>query len=896
MNSDPRPDPDKLLEAIQRQEGQQKRGKLKIFLGMAAGVGKTYAMLEAARKQLSLGVDVVAGYVETHRRKETDALAQGLPTIPRKQSEYRGVMLSEMDVDAVLARKPQLALVDELAHSNAPGSRHPKRYQDILELLDAGMDVYTTLNVQHVESRAHTVEEITGSTMHETVPDSVLDRAEIEVIDISPEDLMHRLDEGKVYMPDRAAVAMVNFFREGNLTALREMALRLAAERVGQDVRDYLQVMQIQGPWKTGHRLLVAVSASPLSAQMVRWTRRLADSLDARWMAVHVESSKVLSEADQERLNKNLALARELGAEVIATADEDIVRGVLRVARQHNATQIVAGKPARGGILNFFRGGWSLRRLVEESGDIDIHVVRAEKGESPAPPVMFRLPDFETWKQYAVGLAVVFAATILNAFLDYYTSIGYRALALDYLLAVVVLALFVGRGPVLVSASVSALVWNYFFLPPRYTFYITTIEDGMMFGTYFIVAVVMGQLIARFRTQEKAERRREERTTALYLLTRELADAVTLDQIVKVVVQHIGKLFNAEVAVLTADAGQQLPTEPKPGSTLKLSEKEASVAAWVFRHNQRAGQFTDNLPLSGAQYVPLATPAGILGVIGVRLPQTNPPTLEQSNLLEAFARQAALVIDRQRLHDSAQDSRLAAESERLSKTLLDSISHEMRTPIAAITGATAALNEADLARQPELARTLVNEVREAVARLNRLVGNILDITRVESGHVKPKLDWCEVGDLINVTVKSVQRELAGHKLEINISPEMPLVRMDFVLMEQALANLLLNAAFHTPAGTPARITAEVRQGELALTVADRGPGIPPEAVPKIFDKFYRAPGALAGGTGLGLSIVKGFVEAQGGRVHAENQADGGAAFTIFLPVTEPPMLFTGEPE
>ncbi|MDB6022191.1 MAG: kdpD, partial [Pedosphaera sp.] len=384
MNDDQRADPDQLLEAIQRQEGQQKRGKLKIFLGMAAGVGKTYAMLEAARKQQSLGVDVVIGYVETHGRKDTDALTVGLPVIPRKHIEYRGVTLSEMDVDAVLARKPKLALVDELAHTNAPESRHPKRYQDILELLDAGIDVYTSLNVQHVESRAQTVEEITGSTMHETVPDSVLDMAEIELIDISPEDLLRRLDEGKVYLPDRAAVAMVNFFREGNLTALREMALRLAAERVGQDVRDYMQVMQIQGPWKTGHRLLVAVSPSPLSAQMVRWTRRLADSLDAQWTAVHVESSKALSEADQARLTKNLELARELGAEVIATADDDLVRGVLRVARQHNATQIVVGKPAHNDLRRFFGGGSLLRRLVAESGDIDIHVVRAEKNETAA--------------------------------------------------------------------------------------------------------------------------------------------------------------------------------------------------------------------------------------------------------------------------------------------------------------------------------------------------------------------------------------------------------------------------------------------------------------------------------------------------------------------------------
>ncbi len=893
MNDEIRADPDKLLEAIQRQEGRPKRGQLKVFLGMAAGVGKTYAMLEAAHKQQSLGVDVAIGYVETHGRKETDALVEGLPLIPRKQVEHRGVKLSEMDVDAVLARKPKLALVDELAHTNAPGSRHPKRYQDILELLAAGIDVHTSLNVQHVESRAHTVEEITGSTMHETVPDSILDAADIELIDISPEDLMRRLDEGKVYLPDRAAVAMVNFFREGNLTALREMALRLAAERVGQDVRDYLQVMQIQGPWRTGHRLLVAVSASPLSAQMVRWTRRLADSLDARWMAVHVESARALSEAEQSRLTKNLALARELGAEVIATADEDLVRGVLRVARQHNATQIVVGKPAGGGFWRALGGSWFLRRLVGESGDIDIHVVRAEKSEAPRPPSLLRFPGELAWKQYAVSSGIVVGVTILNELLNSYLGVGYRAVALDFLLVVVVLALFVGRGPVLWSAALSALLWNYFFLPPVGTLWISTFEDGMMFGTYFVVAVVMGQLIARFRAQEKAERRREERTTALYHLTRELADAVTLDQIIKAVVNNIGTLFTAEVSVLLADAGGHLSNQPSPGGTLQLTDKELSVADWVFKNNQQAGQFTDNLPLSEALYLPIGTPTGVLGVIGVRLPRGNPPNLEQKNLLEAFVRQAGLVIDRQRLHEAAQQSQLAAESERLSKTLLDSISHEMRTPIAAITSAASALNDSGVSAEPGFTAALINEIKEAVARLNRLVGNLLDIARVESGHVKPKLDWCDVGDLINVTLKSLQKELAGHKVEVRVSPEMPLVRMDFVLMEQALTNLLLNAVFYTPPGTPVQITAKVRNDELSLTVADRGSGIPPEALPRIFDKFYRAPGTLTGGTGLGLSIVKGFVEAQHGRVRVENLAGGGAAFTLCLPVVEQPV-FSGE--
>jgi two-component system sensor histidine kinase KdpD len=889
VSDDTRADPDRLLEAIQRTERTGKIGRLKIFLGMAAGVGKTYAMLEAARKQATSGVDVVVGYVESHGRKETDALMAGLPVIPRKVIDHRGITLSEMDVDAVLARKPKLALVDELAHTNSPGSRHPKRFQDILELLDAGIDVYTTLNVQHVESRAQTVEQITGSTVHETVPDRVLDIAEIELIDIAPDDLMRRLDEGKVYMPDRAAVAMVNFFREGNLRALREMALRLAAERVGHDVRDYLQVMQIQEPWKTGHRLLVAVSPSPLSAQMVRWTRRLADSLDGKWLAVHVESAMQLSEEDQARLTKNLELARELGAEVINTADENLVRGVIRIARQHNITQIVVGKPAREGLTGLFRGASFLRRLVEESGDIDIHVVRADKTEHPRPQFSFELPTQFLWRQYLAGAAVIAAVTLLNMLLE--KPLQYRAIGLDYLLTVVILALFIGRGPVFLSATISALAWDYFFLPPKYTFTILYFEDMMMFGTYFVVAIVMGELIGRFRTQEKAERRREERTTALYLLTRELANTANIDQVVKVVVQHIGKIFGAESAVLLKENSGHLSRQPLPGSTLRLTEKEHSVAAWVLGHNQRAGQFTENLPLSEALYLPLATVTGVIGVVGVKLPYLAAPTLEQNNLLEAIVGQAALVIDRQLLHEAAQQTHLAEESERLSKTLLDSISHEMRTPIAAIASAATALGERNGQSAGDGGKTvLLGEIREAVDRLNRLVGNLLDIARVESGHVKPALDWCDVGDLVHVTVKHLQKELTGRKVEIALAPDVPLVRMDFVLMEQVLTNLLLNAVFHTPKEASITIKATTQGGELGLSVADSGPGIPQDAMPRLFDKFYRAPGAATGGTGLGLSIVKGFVEAQNGRVQVNSETGRGTVFTIFVPLSEAPVI------
>src|SRR6266568_4105555 len=497
--SDERPNPDALLAAIQKEESQQRRGRLKVFLGMCPGVGKTYAMLEDARREQAAGRDVVIGYVETHGRKETDALAEGLPKVPRRSLDYRGVILTEMDLDAVLARKPQLAIVDELAHTNAPGSRHPKRYQDVREILDAGIDVFTTLNVQHVESRAEIVREVTGATVHETVPDSVLDEAEIELVDLPPDELLRRLAEGKVYMAERAQAAAAHFFREGNLFALRELALRLAAEHVGQDLRDYLQTRHVAGPWKTGQRLLVAISPSPLSESMARWTRRLADNLQASWLAVYVDIGMPLSEEEQVRLQNNLTLARELGAEVITTIGQDLVAALLRVARQHNVTQIVVGKPAGFRALDLLRGRSVLSRLIRDSGHIDVHCVRAEAGGAgPRRPGLGRFTHSSA-RQYLSALLVVGATTGANVVLSNWT--GYYVVSLVYLVVVVVLGLFVGRGPNLLAASLSALLWNFLFVPPLYTFVISSVHDALMFGVLFVIALAMGQLTTRLRAQ-----------------------------------------------------------------------------------------------------------------------------------------------------------------------------------------------------------------------------------------------------------------------------------------------------------------------------------------------------------------------------------------------------------
>jgi len=886
--TDERPDPDALLAAIQKDEAQQKRGKLKVFLGMAAGVGKTYAMLRAAQRALKESRDVVVAYVETHGRKETEALLTGLPILPRRKIDYRGVTLEEMDLDGLMARKPQLAIVDELPHTNVPGSRHAKRYQDVIELLDAGIDVYTTMNVQHAESRVDTVRQITGSTVHETVPDSVLDRAEMELIDLPPEELLKRLDEGKVYMPERAELAMMNFFREGNLNALREMALRLAADHVGQDVHHYLQAMQITGPWKSGHRLLVAVSASPYSQQMVRWTRRLADNLDCPWIALYVEQPKPLSPEDQEQLTKNLAQARELGGEVITTADADVARAIMRVARQQNITQIVVGKPGGQTMLDWLRGGTLLRRLVRDSGHIELHVVRPETAEGAKRPRRWQFePQSPPW-QYAMGLGVAVFCTLLCAALDHFHLIDPRGLGLFYLLGVAVVAFVTGRGPALTTAAAAGLLWDFFFLPPRLTLYLTHVEDILMIGMFFVVALALGQLVTRIRWQERAERRREERATALYLLTRELADAADTDDMAKRLIGQVSKAFNARSALLLPEATGVLSRSAHSGSTLAVSEKEQSVAAWAFKFGKPAGRFTENLPSSAAIYLPMMTQRGALGALAVEWPGEQQPTLEQRDLLDAFARQAALVLDRIRLGADAENARLVAESEKLSKSLLNSISHELRTPIAAITAAASALADPHAAKRPDLAHTLTGEIQESAARLNRLVGNLLDMTRLESGNVKPRLEWCDVADLVDVTLRRNEKALAQHPVTVDLARPLPLVRMDFVLIEQALSNLLLNAAAYTPPGTSVEVKAAVAAQELALTVADRGPGLPEDSVEQLFAKFYRAPGAPAGGTGLGLSIVKGFVEAHGGRVAAHNRQGGGAEFTIWLPVERAP--------
>ena len=878
--SEPRPDPDALLRALQREEARTRRGRLKVFFGMSPGVGKTYAMLRAAQQALRDGVDLVVGIVETHRRPETEALLAGLPVIPRRQIDYRGTSLGELDLEAILARQPRLVLVDEFAHTNAPGSRHPKRYQDVTELLDAGIDVFTTLNVQHLESRADAVRQITGAAVHETVPDSLFERADqIELIDLSPESLLARLKEGKVYLGERAEAAAAGFFTDAHLTALRELALRFVAERMDKRLRELRAVASSPAVWRSGERLLVAVGPSPSSTQLVRWTRRMAGAQGAAWIAVSVESSRPLESGARRRLEQNLALARELGAEVVLTHDDDVAAALLRTALQNNATQIVVGQSRSPRWLDRLRGGSLVDRLLRRSGPIDIYVVPAERAaETPGFWLNLRPTASSPPREYGEVATVLATLTLAGWFLAPHA--GYLTVGLLYLLAVIALSLRVGRGPVVAAGVVSALAWNFLFIPPLFTFVIGKFEDGMMFGTYFVVALIAGQLTARIRAQERNERLREERATALFHLTQALSSARTLDDAVFAALRQADRIFSAQTALLLdLDGGRALT--PHFAGAFTLSEKERSVADWSCRHRRNAGRFTDTLPAAEGFHVPLVREDQALGVFVVRVAAAAELTLAQRDLAGSFATQLALLVEREQLRAAGEREKLLAESEKLHRALLDGVSHELKTPLAVLGAAAESLPAADAPTSAALAL----EIRTAARRLNRLVNNLLDQTRLESGALRPRLDWCDGHDLVNAALDGVREALEGHPFECAIPDDLPLFRADAALMEQVIGNLLFNAAVHTPAGTPIFLAAGLDRaaGRICFTVADRGPGLPAAMRGRLFRKFQRGDAARAGGLGLGLSIIHGFVAAQGGDIVAGENPGGGAAFTVHLP-------------
>ena len=879
-----RPSPETLLKVAQAEEAEIGRGKLKIFLGYAAGVGKTYAMLEAARQRKADGRDVVAAYVESHGRSETDALLEGLEVVPRASFEYLGVGLPEMDIDAVLERRPEIALVDELAHSNSPGSRHEKRWQDVEELLGAGIDVYTTVNIQHFESLNDVVAQITGVVVRETVPDSVLDLAlEIRLVDIPPEDLLQRLQEGKVYIPEQAALATEKFFKPGNLMALRELSLRRAASRVDDQMRAYMESRSIAGPWPVAERLLVCVSGSPFSERLIRTTRRLADETRAPWHTVYIETpgGDKHTRENRERVWRDMRLAESLGSQVATLTSTAVAESLINYAVKNNVTKIVVGKPDQPRWREFLRQPL-VDQIIRLSGSIDVHVVSIAQEQKAVARRAPRAGGPIPWPGYLKSVVLVLATSLVCE--PAHSYLAPVNLVMIYLLAVVLAAARLGRRPATLTAVLSVLAFDFFFVPPRFNFGVTDTEYFITFGAFLTVGIVISTLVSQSRERAEAIRDREVQTASLYYLSRDLAVASQLEGILDALIRNITESLRAQVAVLLPE-NERLEVK-KGSSDLALDPKELAVAEWAYRNCSPAGPGTETLVSAKLLYLPMQASGGVLGLLGVRLSNPADYTSPLSRrLLEAFATQAALAIERVHLGKQAEQAQILQARESLERALLNSISHDLRTPLVSIIGALGALRDQGSPLGPEARDDLLDAALEDAGRLNRFVGNLLDMTRLESGALRLRLIPCDVQDLIGCALSALEPQIGARRVEVALPPGLPLVRMDMVLMAQVLVNLIDNALKYTPRTSGIELAAGLSDDTLTLTVSDRGPGIPEQELGRVFDKFYRVPVPEgAGGTGLGLSICRGIVEAHGGSIRAENRDGGGLQMIVVLPV------------
>jgi two-component system sensor histidine kinase KdpD len=889
-----RPDPDLLLARLKEEEQQQQRGRLKIFLGYVAGVGKTYAMLEAAHQRKEEGMDVVVGYVETHGRKETEALINGLELLQRWEVDYRGTTLWDMDLDAILARHPQLVLVDELAHTNAPGLRHPKRYQDVEEILDAGINVYTTVNIQHLESLKDVVQQITGVSVRETVPDRIIDEAhEIELIDLPTDELLNRLREGKVYITDQAARALEKFFRKGNLTALRELSLRRAADRVDSQMLSYMQTKSIPGPWPASDRILVCISSHPMGQRLVRAGRRLADDLKAEWFVVFVETPGHLHMPAQNRLRlqQNLQFAEELGARVVSITGESVADSVIEFAHQHNVTKIIAGKPLRPRWFEILRGS-VIDQIIRKSGLIDVYVV-GEGTETPKRAEQRTFPDAVTPHQplnrYLGSMMLVFLMTLLGFPLR--TILDPTNLVMLYLLSVVLSAVFLGRGPSILASVVSVLAFDFFFVDPRFTFSVTDTQYLLTFIGLLVVGLIISNSASLLRDQVDALRRRGQQSQALNNLGRELTAAISLEQVLQTVILHVNDMFNRETVILLPENGRLVDKASTPGFT--VGESEVAVADWAYKHGKEAGRGTTTLPAAAIRYIPLITAGETVGVLGSK-PQDIQDFLsaDQRVLMEGVVNLAAIAIERASFAEKAAQMEMLRNTEKLQTALLNSISHELRTPLATVTGVLSSLEESERvlpANQldPATRLELIRSATRQAERLNHLVENLLDMTRLESGALRLNCEPADIQDLIRTVTLQMAYEFREHPLKVETPPNLPMVSLDAVLIAQVLENLLDNACKYSLPQSPITISVRLNENQIEVAVRDCGIGIPNIELERVFDKFYRVQcqNTIAG-TGLGLSICKGIVEAHGGRIWAANNPDQGAVITFSLPFSQ----------
>lgn len=878
-----RPDPDALLRRVQAEASAatSTRGQLKVFFGFAPGVGKTYAMLESAGRLKAAGVDVVVGCVETHGRVETARQLEGLEVLPRRTVDYRGVTLSEFDLDAALARKPRVVLVDELAHTNAPGSRHARRFQDVLELIDAGIDVHTTLNVQHVESLNDVVRQLTGVEVRETVPDSVLDQAsDVELVDLPPDELIERLEAGKVYLGAQAERATQHFFQRPNLIGLRELALRRTAERVDADLARLRDQQLVRGVAATGERVLVLVGTAPSSATVIRAGRRLAQSLHAPWSVVWVDDPTGAAPASEDlaRLDHHLRLAESLGASVQRVTAPSVARGVAEVAERLGARHLVLGAPAGRRLRDRLRRP-VLETLLALRPGAQVHVI-SEVGEktdvprAPAPPV--------AWRGIVAAVVVTAIATSLGHLARDLLSLQDQIML--YLVGIMVIAARYDRFSAVTASTLAVAAYDFFFVPPLFTFSIADTRHALTFAMMFAVGLVISGLTLRVRRSEAASRDRENRTAALYALSREVSQTLEPRAMAAALARRAREVFGLDAGVVLDPRHAALELQTS-SANFDLGSAERAVVRWVLDHGRAAGRGTETLPGAGVIAFPIIATTHCLGALVLEAPPEglSPATRD---FVDAFVQPAALALERAQLSVEAQRASVKAESEQLRATLLRTVSHDLRTPLAAITGAATTLKDGTMKLPESERRALLDSIEEGSARLERLISNLLDMTRLDSGTVVPRREWVPLDEVLGAALARVERLLGDRPVRVEVASQTPPLHVDPVLFEQVFVNLLENAAKFTPAGAPIDVEARSQDWAVVITVKDRGPGIPAGQEEKVFDPFVH--GAAGHGAGLGLAIVRSIVKVHGGTVWATRREGGGACFTITLPQEPPP--------
>ena len=891
-----RPDPDLLLKRIEADAQKARRGKVKIFFGSSAGVGKTYAMLLAAHEQLREGVDVVVGIVETHQRPETKTMLVGLPGIPSLQVPYRDVVLAEFDLDGAKLRKPDILLVDELAHTNAPGLRHPKRWNDVEELLDAGIDVYTTLNVQHLESLNDIVAGITGVWVKETVADAVFDKADdIVLVDIDADKLLKRLREGKVYIATEAKNrAAEHFFRKSNLIALRELALRRTAERVDAQMNAYHTNHGASEHFPVAEKILVCIGPDPLSTKLVRTAKRMAASLKAPWVALYVENLRHyrLNAKGRQAVETVTRMAERMAGQTVVLQGNNVVDEIMAYARQNQITKIIVGKSIKAQWRNLLFGTLA-DKIIRQSGTIDVYVVTGNAAAKPEPLLDDALLD--NFQPLLYGWSFLVAAICTAIGILAHNFLNNTDQALIFLSGIVVVAAKFGRGPSLLYSLLSVSAYNFFFVEPLYTFAVSDRSYWMTFSVMIITGAVIASQASRLRWQAFFARRREHDTQILYRLTRELASTRGREKVCEVAARHIAEMLKVEVTIWLPDQEGHLAAQV--GTLPAASQiKDSGVLQWCFDHAQIAGKDTTTMPTALGLYVPLVTMAGTLGVLGV-----IPATLEyqfsvdERASLDTLASLLASAIERVNAAAIAEHSKVEAESERLRSTLLSSVSHDLRTPLASITGASSSI-VLELDRLPSnTVRELAQSIHREATRLSRIVTNLLDVTTLESGTVKLNQQPYFIDEIIGAALTQVEAVLHHHKIVTDIVADLPMVLIDGMMIEQVLVNLLENAGKYTPEHTTITVAVTIHDNKVMVTVSDEGPGIPVHSEQKIFDKFYTIARDVAHkGTGLGLAICSGIIRLHGGAIQVTNKINGGAAFSFSLPLADPQMIERSE--